>query len=289
MQGIEGSGSFEEAMAQTCAELKAIGEMADGLVERVALVASSKIPPDSAAIADFDRTCDAMIARQEVAHALLAGQLGEIAAAVDGARAALESQDEPRRRDRWIGHISKRLMRRRMAGRSGRSTKGQGLLVALGRCDRLTGIIETHRDMVRGQRDAAEAALSKLYSRTREQGAGSGEEEPPRHSDIERAQAMDRAAMSFSAFVDALNAAIADHTVLLHKLTFDLEHALEVYNILTDMGIVREALPGPEAYPHFSASVARLADGILPGGRLAPARHAADRAFEERFSPRGHG
>ncbi|WJH40453.1 hypothetical protein N7E02_28680 [Aliirhizobium terrae] len=275
-------------MAQTCAELRAIGEVADRLVERV-VSGVGPGAPHAADIADFDRNCDALIAHQKMAHAMLAGQVGEISKAVDGARTALAADDEPRRSDRWIGHVSKRLMRRRIAGRSGRLSQGQGLLLVLGRCDRLAGIIEGHRHMVTGQRDRAEATLSKFYSRNRnrEQEMDDAAAELSRPSDIESAQAVDPAAPSFSAFVDLLNRAIGDHVVLLHKLTFDLEHALEVYNVLTDMGLVREALPGPEAHPHFSPSIARFADGILPGGRLAPARHAADRAFEERFSPRG--
>jgi hypothetical protein len=286
MQEINVSGPFEEAMAQACAELRAIEKMAGGLVDRMEQIAGPKVPPDSLGLEAFDDACDVIIARQQLAHGMLAGQVAEVAATIDGAGTALEETEVPRRGDVWLGYVSKALMRRRMAGRPGKALHGQRLLLALGRCDRLAGIIDMHRDAVKGQRDRAEAALSRLHLRGDARDAtGSDDAVMPslRPAGVETTQLMDTVVMSFSDLVDALNTAIADRTVLLHKLTFDLEHALEIYNILTDMGLVREALPGPEAYPYFSRSIERLTQGVLPGGRLAPARQAAERAFADRF------
>jgi hypothetical protein len=280
MLGINGSGSFEEATAQVCAELKAICDMAEELVGQVMRITGTGVPPDAAGLAAVDEACHAMIGRQETAHALLARQVADIAASLDQARAALEARDVPRRSDLWIGRLSKPLMRRRMVARSGRSGQGERLLQVLGRCDRLAGIVGTHRSDARGQRDRAEDALASLIRRDEEEGADG---ELPRHADIDGTHAMDRAAISFSAFVDARNLAIGDHTVLLNKLTFDVENALEIYNIFADMGLAKDDLPRAEAYPHVSPSIERLAEGILPGGRLVQARHAADRAFAERF------
>jgi hypothetical protein len=281
MQGIDGFGSFEAEVARICAELKAICEMAEELVGRVAQMDSLRVPPDVVAIAAIDEACHAMIARQDVAHRMLATQVADIATSVDQARAVLDAGDVPRRSDLWLGRISKALMRRRMAARSGRSGQGERLSQVLGRCDRLAGVIDTYRSDAKRQRDRAEDAFSRLHQRD---GENDTKADLQRSKDVEDAQALEQAAISLSAVVDALNGAIGDHTVLLNKLTFDVEHALEVYNVLADMGLVRDALPGADAYPHFSPSIKRLAEGILPGGRLAQARQSADRAFVKRFA-----
>jgi hypothetical protein len=277
--------SFEKALAQSDADLKALCAAGSELVGVIRRAADALTMPDPGDLERLDERRSALLSQHHSSNGRLAGAVAQIAATVDQERLAFDGREIPLKTDVMLGYLSKRAMRRRIEARAARSGSAERLRIALGRADRLWGVIDGQKQRVIVERSEAEEALAALGARKAEaiRTVGGGPDEADA-SPAQSALAVEQAIGVFVAIVDMLNDAVHDYTVCLHKLTFDTERLLDLYGVLSST--VRDRRPfdlSPEAYPHLEQAVARLVSGHLPGIRLDDSRHRADRAYAERF------
>jgi hypothetical protein len=271
--------SFEDFVLRTeddLAQLRAIG---DELTAAIARAADAMTVPSAEAMGRLQERCDTLAARQAAVHADLAAAVEKIAAAIEAESALFDSWAAPSRIDRLIGRISTRAMRRRIERRQLRAGGEGRLQTALGRADRLAGLIEVQRGRVAAQRAVAEEALARLFANTTaEEGRAADMPSPD-------AATIDHAVMPFNGIVDRLSRSAQDYTILIHKLMFDIESLLDLHHLLIDMhGGHPERPLAPEAYPYFAQSVRRHVEGLLPGARVKALRQIADLAFRRQFA-----
>jgi hypothetical protein len=277
--------SFEKALAQSDADLKAFCAAGSEFIDVISRAADALTLPDPDDLERLDERRSALLSQQQAANGRLAGAVGQIAATVDQERRAFEGREIPLRTDVLLGYLSKRAMRRRIEWRAARSGGAERLRIALGRADRLWGVIDSQRQRIIVQRSEAEEALASVGAGKAEviRTAGNGRA----YADVSPAQsalAVEQAIGVFVAIVEMLNGAVHDYTVCLHKLTFDTERLLDLYGALASAARDRRPFDlSPEAYPHLEQAVIRLVSGHLPGIRLDDSRHRADRAYAERF------
>jgi hypothetical protein len=277
--------SFEKALAQSDADLKALCAAGSELVGVIRRAADALTMPAPGDLERLDERRSALLSQQHSSNGRLAGAVAQIAAKVDQERLAFDGREIPLKTDVMLGYLSKRAMRRRIEARAARSGSAERLRIALGRADRLWGVIDSQRQRVILQRSEAEEALAALGAHKAEaiRAVDDGRAEAYA-SPAQSALAVEQAVGVFVAIVDMLNDAVHDYTVCLHKLTFDTERLLDLYGVLAST--VRDRRPfdlSPEAYPHLEQAVVRLVSGHLPGIRLDDSRHRADRAYAERF------
>lgn len=269
--------SFEDTIAQSLAELKLLDEGRNELVNAVIDAAGGADMPDEAGVMSLRKRRDMLSGEQKKNHAQLAEMVGQIAAIIEAERSAFDQKEVPLPVDTLIGYFSKSRMRRRIDERFSRSGSAERLRLALGRADRLAGLLDGERRAALAQRSAVEAAFAIWRNDT-------GKTEPITQRASPRLPAEIMAI--FSAIADIPGDAVRDHTILLQKLTFDSEHLLDLYGVLSQiLPEMKSQRLSPEAYPYFTEPVRRLRDGVSPGARLSRIRHAADLAFAERFSP----
>ncbi|AYD01779.1 hypothetical protein [Neorhizobium sp. NCHU2750] len=279
-QGMGGSGSFEDKASTLDAELKAVLSAGADMVAVLGHVtggaSKDAVAGDSGEFAALDEIRLGLIERQRSVHDRLALVVSGIAATIEKERLNFDRREVPLRSDALIGFWSKKAMRRRIERRALMAGDIERLKTSLGRADRLAGRIATQRRNVMAQRAMAEALLDAI-PRTRGgpdqmEGAGAG--------------GVVQVATLAASVVDTLNLGVRDLTLLLHKLTFDVERLLDHYAVLLSFRRDRDAHQlMADTYPYFGDAVARLAKDVLPGARLADSRRGIDLAFAERFSP----
>lgn len=263
---------FEDIVVEIDAGLKAVFEDGEGLLAAIPKPADILRFFDDEAFAELGARRLAFLIQQKSSYGTLASHVMRIGDAVDDERAVFVQRENPQPGDVAIGFFSKRLMRRRIERRAGRVGGIERLRTALGRADRLAGLIEVHRQAVIGQRAMAENALTALAD------AGSGIGNLPGEHDLKRmAGQIDPVARAF-------NGSVRDLNLLLQKLGLDIENLLDLYAVLLSFDGEREAHRlSPDAYPHLARSVWRLEHELLPGARLERSRQRTDLAFARRF------
>jgi hypothetical protein len=282
---VEGSTRFEDTVVEIRAGLKAVTECGTDLLAAIPDPAHMLPSPEGDAFAELGTRRLALLVRQKSVYPELAAHVAGIGAAIDEQRAIFNSRENPLASDFLIGLFSKRTMRRRIEKRAARVGGVERLRTILGRADRLAGLIEMHRQIVIGQRIAAEDALAMFAAFKVADAAGM----PADHGEgDEGASGHGQALESMVGLVDpvsrAFNSGVRDLNLLLQKLGLDIENLLDLYSVLLSFDRERE-VHGlvPDAYPHLTQSVWRLGNGLLPGARLERSRQRTDTAFAKRF------
>ncbi|GEM_PF-1400602 len=275
---------FEDIVVEIDAGLKAVLEAGEGLLATIPSPADIVRLFDGEAFAELGERRLAFLIQQKSCYGKLASHVTRIGDAVDDERAIFVQRENPQRGDVVLGLFSKRLMRMRIEQRAGTSGGIERLRTALGRADRLAGLMEVHRRAVIGQRTTAEDALTALAELRAIKasgaltGGGNGIGNMPGEYDLERMIGLvDPVARAF-------NGSVRDLNLLLQKLSLDIENLLDLYSVLLSFDREREAhCLSPDAYPHLARSVWRLGHELLPGARLDRSRQRTDLAFAKRF------
>lgn len=289
MVKADNSPRFEDTVSEIDAGLKAVLESGEALLAAIPKPATIVQPFDGEASAELGALRLEFLIEQKSSYGKLASHVMRIGDAVDDERAVFVQRENPQPSDIAIGFFSKRLMRRRIEQRAGRSGGIERLRTMLGRADRLAGLIEAHRRTVTGQRTTAEnalAGLARLRAIDASDAASGGED----HSAMDGVGNMhgkldfERMVGQVDTVARALNAGVRDLNLLLQKLNLDIENLLDLYSVLLSFDREREAHSlSPDAYPHLARPVWRLGHELLPGGRLERSRQRTDVAFAKRF------
>lgn len=278
--------SFEDFVAAVTGDLADIQEHRGSLVLRAGEMAAAPEAVNEDDAAALRKQATELSSRERGVNAGLAVAVADIATAIEAERLIFEHREVPQGADVFIGYFSKNLMRRRIELRSTRSGSAERLRLALGRADRLAGLIEAQRSIAEAQLISAEEAYALWRSHV--SGARGRRTETDASASLSslpiEIRGFDHTTGTLAQIADLPGAALGDYAIMLQKLSFDVEHLLDLHCVLTQIAPNAFAVPlAPDVYPHYASSVRRLQDGILPGARLDGVRQAADVAFHGRF------
>lgn len=278
------SNAFADTVVEIDVGLKIVLEAGADLLAALPKAASVVQHFDDEAFAALSARRLVLQAQQKSYYRELASQVAKIGALVEDEREKFDRREHPLLSDVFLGIFSKKSMRRRIERRAARTGGIERLRIGLGRADRLSGVIEGHRQAVMDQRTSAEDALSVMagFKNSGEAvalnagatGTGKAVQEPALESVIGLIDPVAR----------AFNGGVRDMNLLLQKLSFDIESLLDLYSVLLSFDREREVhCLSLEAYPHLAQPVWRLGNGLLPGARLERIRQRTDSAFAKRF------
>jgi hypothetical protein len=275
--------SFEETTRQATRRLHWLRDAAQALAKAVAQAADLAHLPEASRLDDLRNRCRIYRRLQDEVHGELAALTEELSQVVEAEKTRFDQRGVAGWRDRAIGWVSAPALRRRLEKRSRRPVNLAPLRLVLGRLDRFSGVILPHRQELMAQRADVETAIA-VFAEHHPVVAQAVDATTPQER-RSHALAVASAAGVLGQAAHVLNEGVRDCNILLHKLTFDVEHLLHLYAVLVEVGAGAspEQELVPDSYPQFHRALRRFRYGYLPGRRVAAYKAHADAAFADRY------